>query len=407
MTGVAAALRFVAVAESASAISRGGAILPLQIFRKRRACGVEPRPVVGPMSAVITPVEQDIDPAVWLAPEPVTTAPAAGPDALAGSPPAGRTLVVIVNYRSAGLTIDCLQSLAAEVAANPGTEVAVVENASGPDQAGRIDEAIRAQGWGGWATLLVAGRNGGFAAGNNVAIAAALGRPEPPDRFWLLNPDTVVRPGALQVLIDFLRANPAVGLVGSRLEHPDGSPQTSAFGFPSVLGELEGGLRFGPVSRLLRRHAVVRPISDVPVPVDWVAGASLMVRREVFAAVGTLDERYFMYYEEVDFCRRARDAGWACWYVPASRVVHLVGQSSDVTSAAGALKRRPRYWFEARRRYFLTHHGRGRTVLADLLHVGAFATYRIRRRLQRKPDSDPRLMLWDLIRYNLLPARRG
>ena len=337
-----------------------------------------------------------------------TTVPAlvAGPVAAMMPDRALGTLVVIVNYRSADLTVECLESLAAEVAANPGTQVAVVENASGPDQVERIGAAIRDRGWGDWATLLVADRNGGFAAGNNVAIAAALARPVPPARLWLLNPDTVVRPGALRALVDFLEANPAVGLAGSRLEHPDGSAQTSAFGFPSVLGELEGGLRFGPASRLLRRHAVVRPISDVPIAADWVAGASLMIRREVLASIGALDERYFMYYEEVDFCRRAKDAGWACWYVPASRVVHLVGQSSDVTSAAGATRRRPRYWFEARRRYFLTHHGRARTALANLLHVGAFASYRVRRRLQRKPDGDPRLMLWDLIRYNLLPARR-
>ena len=322
------------------------------------------------------------------------------------APRATGLLVVIVNYRSADLAIDCLASLEPEVARGPGVEVAIVENASGQDQVDRLRAEIDRRRWHDWARLLVAETNGGFAAGNNLAIAEALGRSSPPDFFWLVNPDTVVRPGALAALESFLQAHPEVGLVGSRLEHPDGTAQTSAFRFPSILGELEGGLRFGPASRLLRHRAVVRPIEDRPVAVDWVAGASLMVRRAVFDAIGLLDDRFFMYYEEVDFCRRARRAGWPCWYVPESRVVHLVGQSSDVTSTSGATKRRPRYWFDARKRYFLTHHGRARTLLANLVHVGAFASYRLRRVVQRKPDGDPRLMLWDLIRYNFLPVRR-
>ena len=315
-------------------------------------------------------------------------------------------LVVIVNYRSAELAIDCLASLEPEVVRRPGVEVAIVENASGQDQVDRLRAELDRRQWHGWVRLIVAAENGGFAAGNNLAIAEALGRSSPPDLIWLVNPDTVVRPGALAALESFLNAHPAVGLVGSRLEHPDGTAQTSAFRFPSILGELEGGLRFGPASRLLRHRAVVRPIEDRPVPVDWVAGASLMVRRAVFEEIGLLDAGFFMYYEEVDFCRRAQLAGWPCWYVPASRVVHLVGQSSDVTSASGATKRRPRYWFDARKRYFLTHHGKARTLLANVVHVGAFASYRLRRIVQRKPDGDPRFMLWDLIRYNFLPARR-
>ena len=104
-----------------------------------------------------------------------------------------------------------------------------------------------------------------------------------------------------------------------------------------------------------------------------MAGASLIVRREVFDAVGLLDEGYFMYFEEVDFCLKASRAGWPCWYVPTSRVVHLVGQSSGVTKAGDERKRRPRYWFEARRRYFMTNHGRPKTLAADVAFALAYA----------------------------------
>jgi N-acetylglucosaminyl-diphospho-decaprenol L-rhamnosyltransferase len=315
-------------------------------------------------------------------------------------------LIVIVNYRSSGIAIDCLRSLEPEVAAIPGARAVVVENASGDDSSDRLAASIEENGWASWAELVVAPRNGGFAAGNNVAIAPALSSPRPPDYIWLLNPDTVVRAGALGELVGFLDRRPDVGLAGSRLEHHDGTPQRSAFRFPTILGELEAGLRLGLATRLLERYVLAPPVPDHECRVDWVAGASLLVRREVFDAVGLLDDGYFMYFEEVDFCLKASRAGWPCWYVPTSRVVHLVGQSSGVTRAGDERKRRPRYWFEARHRYFMANHGRPKTLAADVAFALGYGSYRVRRVVQRKPDVDPKWMFWDFLRYNFLPVKR-
>lgn len=315
-------------------------------------------------------------------------------------------LVIIVNYRTADLVIDCLRSLEPELAGQPGARVVVTDNASGDGSVAQLEEAVIVNGWGGWAVIQPLDRNGGFAAGNNAAIEPALAMAEPPRYVLLLNPDTIVRPGAIGALLVFLEAHPWVGLAGSRLEDPDGTPQRSAFRFPTVLSELENGLRFGLVSRLLNRWIVAPPVPAVAGPTDWVAGACLIVRREVFEAIGLLDEGYFMYFEEVDFCRRARQAGWPCWYVPSARVVHLVGQSSGVTNTKGQRRRRPSYWFVARRRYFRTHLGRGRTLLADLAWSVGYATYRVRCVLQRKPAGDPPHLLGDFLRHNLLAGSR-
>jgi GT2 family glycosyltransferase len=247
-------------------------------------------------------------------------------------------------------------------------------------------------------------RNVGYAAGNNAAIAEALRSDHPPRYVLLLNPDTVPRPGAVAALVQFLDDHPGVGIAGSRLEDADGTPQRSAFQFPTVLGELEDGLRLGVCSRLLRQWAVAPPPPEEAGPCDWVAGASLIVRREVFEVVGLLDEEYFLYFEEVDFCRRARAAGWPCWYVPASRVVHLVGRSSGVTGPDAARWRRPAYWFRSRRRYFLLHLGPARTTLADLAWASGFAAHRLRRAVLRRPDVDPPFLLWDFLRFNVLGA---
>ena len=311
-------------------------------------------------------------------------------------------LIVIVNYRTAGLTVDCLHSLATEVAGMPGTKVVVTDNASGDDSVSRLQAALEENGWSGWASVQPLEHNGGFASGNNAAIRPALAAADRPRYVLLLNPDTIVLPGALPTLVAYLDGRPEVGLAGSHLEDGDGAASASAFRFPTVLGEVEGGLRLGAATKLLARWAVCPPIPTTARAVDWVAGACLIVRREVFEAVGLLDERYFMYFEEVDFCLRARRAGWPCWYVPEARVVHLIGQSSGVTDLARPRKRRPAYWFHARRRFFLTHHGRARTVLANLAWASAYATYRVRRFLQRKPDADPESFLRDFVRYNFL-----
>jgi GT2 family glycosyltransferase len=168
---------------------------------------------------------------------------------------------------------------------------------------------------------------------------------------------------------------------------------------------LDAGLRLGIVSRFLRKRAVSRDPADTPQVTDWVSGASMMVRSRVFADIGLLDEGYFLYFEEVDFCLRARRAGWTCWYVPASRVVHLVGRSTGFTNTRSQARRRPSYWFESRRRYFRKNHGPFYAICADAAWVTGFALWRLRRIVQGKPDQDPPHMLWDFLRHNLRAAR--
>ncbi|MFN0241293.1 MAG: glycosyltransferase family 2 protein [Planctomycetota bacterium] len=316
---------------------------------------------------------------------------------------AARLLVSIVNYRTPDLTIDCLRSLAAEVRALGRTHVVVTDNASGDDSVERVRDAIRENDWGSWVSLLPLATNGGFSSGNNAAIAPALESkdPPPPDYFLLLNPDTWVHAGALSALVEFMDANPRVGIAGSRLEDADGTLQHSRYRFHSLLSELESGLRLGVVTKLLRSRIVAPPLVLAAHRADWVAGASMIVRRGVFEDIGLLDAEYFLYFEEVDFCLNARRAGWTCWYVPASRVVHLVGRSTGFTSRSGDRMRRPQYWFESRRRYFEKNHGSLYAFGAAAAWSVGFALWRVRRVLQRKPDRDPPHMLWDFLRFSL------
>jgi N-acetylglucosaminyl-diphospho-decaprenol L-rhamnosyltransferase len=311
-------------------------------------------------------------------------------------------LVVIVNYRTPKLTINCLHSLSNEVKTLSKVKVAVVDNASGDDSLEQINTVIQTEGWQEWVSLIPSQHNGGYAFGNNLAIRPTLTSPNPPEYFYLLNPDTEVRPGALKTLLDFMEQHPQVGIAGSSLEVEAGKLWPIAFRFPTILSELDAGLRLGLASKFLSNWVVSRPMTDQVCQVDWLPGASMMIRRQVFESVGLMDEGYFLYYEETDYCLQARKAGWSCWYVPQSRVMHIAGQSTGVTENTSKNKRLPKYLFESRQRYFVKNYGWLYAALTDVVWIVSFSFWRMRRFIQRKPDTDPQHYLWDFIRNSVL-----
>jgi N-acetylglucosaminyl-diphospho-decaprenol L-rhamnosyltransferase len=311
--------------------------------------------------------------------------------------------VAIVTYRSARLTIDCLCSIAAERSTSAlNIRAIVVDNAS--EDARSIAEAIAENAWWSWVTLVTAPKNGGFAYGNNLAMqhACAAG---PPRYLHMLNPDTMVRKGAIGALLRFLETHPEVGIAGSSLEYPDGCLWPYAFRFPSVLSELEEGLRFWLTSRWLRHWAVAWPMTSTPQAVDWVSGASMMIRWRVIEEIGGFDENYFLYFEETDFCLRARKAGFSTWYVPESRVMHIAGQSTKVTAPKDALERLPGYWFESRRRYFAINHGTRYAMITDIVAALAHGLGFLKRMaLGRRHHGIPHF-LKDLLKHSALRPR--
>jgi len=307
-----------------------------------------------------------------------------------------------VNYRTAELAIACLRSLIQELPLLPSLRVSVVDNDSQDGSAEMLESAIETEGWGDWATLIPSDKNGGYAYGNNLAIRPALASSTPPDYVLLLNPDTQVRPGALKAMLDYMEAHPQIGITGSGIEEADGTLWPIAFRFPSLFSELDQALRLGIVSKLLSRWVVAQRMGSTPQEIDWVPGASMMIRRQVFESVGFMDEGYFLYYEETDFCLQAKRAGWPCWYLPQSRIMHIGGQSTGVTDRFSEPKRLPQYVFDSRRRYFVKNHGRLYAMATDLFWLSGFIVWQVRRTIQRKPDSHPPQMLTDFMRNSVL-----
>lgn len=311
--------------------------------------------------------------------------------------------VVIVTYRSARLTIDALVSVDAERSAS-GLRVRaiVVDNASGDLPV--IAQAVEQNHWSSWVRLVNAPHNGGFAYGNNLGIARAFSDAVP-DYIYLLNPDTKVRPGGIAALVRFLSERTDVGIAGSSFENLDGSDWPMAFRFPTIFSEIDAGLQWGIVSRLLKRWVVARVMTNTPQPVDWICGASMMIRPAVLTSIGGMDERYFLYFEETDFCRRARLAGHSTWYVPESRVMHIMGQSTTVTDPRQGPQRLPAYWFESRRRYYVLAFGLWRAAVIDGVALVANSIGHLKRILQGKRRVGVPHFIRDLLRHSVIWPR--
>lgn len=307
-------------------------------------------------------------------------------------------LVIVLNYRTAEMTLRAAEAALADMAQAEDaarSELVIVDNDSGDGSAALIEQAIAVRGWGGRVRLIRAARNGGFGAGNNVAMRAGLADGSAPDFVHVVNSDAFLDPGCIGTLLAHLQAHPRAGIVGSHVRGEDGVPHTTAFRFPTIAGEFEGAVRLGPITRLLRRHVVAPPLPEAAARVDWVAGASVMLRGTMLDEIGRFDEGYFLYYEETDLCLRAARAGWDCWYLPEARCVHL----GSVSTGMKAWQRMPRYWFDSRRRYFTKNHGRLYAGAALLARLAGSSLHHLRCRLTGRTPQEPPHFARDLLAH--------
>ena len=240
--------------------------------------------------------------------------------------------IIIVSFNTRQLLRECLDSIYASLAESTlASEVIVVDNASHDGSAAMVQENFPQ------VRLIANEENRGFAAANNQALRAIgygtgdTPHPSLPKYVMLLNPDTIVGEGALTTLVRFMDENPRAGACGARLLHSDGSFQHSAFAFPTLFQVF---LDFFPInyrltnSRVNGRYPRRLYQTGKPFSIDHPLGAALIVRREAIEQVGLLDERFFIYCEEIDWCLRIKAAGWSIWCVPEAQIVHYVARST-------------------------------------------------------------------------------
>jgi GT2 family glycosyltransferase len=253
----------------------------------------------------------------------------------AGSP---EISVVIVAWNAKRYLELCLNSLA-EAPPNRSLEVFVVDNASGDGTSEMVESAYP------WVNLIRSDENLGFSRGNNVAIRQCHGR-----YIALVNPDVIVFPGCMDALADFLDENPKAGNVGPRVFNPDMSQQSTCRRFPTLWNNFCSATRLESIfkgSRLFAGEHMFYFPHDRTLQVDVIVGCFSMIRREALDEVGLLDEGLFMYGDDVDWCRRARNAGWDVFFYPGARAIHDRGKTTapyPVRFAVAQQRSVLRYW---------------------------------------------------------------
>ena len=239
--------------------------------------------------------------------------------------------VLIVSFNTCALTLEAIGSVA-------GLETIVVDNASHDGSAQTIAARFPS------VQLIRSETNLGFAGGVNRAAAASHG-----DALLVLNSDARPEPGAVDLLVNLLERHPRAALAAPALRYPDGRPQPSAFAFP---GLVQVALDLFPLDRLMDTSVNGRIVANEPRQVDHPLGACMLIRRSAWLDVGPLDEGYFMYLEEVDWCRRAGQRGWQIWHHPQAHVVHHGGSSTSQQPEAMYAQ----LW-RSRLRYYSRFHG--------------------------------------------------
>lgn len=299
--------------------------------------------------------------------------------------------IVIVNYRTPQLTIDCLESLFPEMKNLPSTKVVVVDNNSADDSVSLIQNAIASNNWQDWILLISSPVNGGFSYGNNLGIKAVTA-----NNYLLLNSDTIVRNGAVQALLSALEKYPQAGIISPRLEWLDETPQISCFRDRSPINELINAAKTSFITKILNEYDVPLPVSNQVMEVEWTSFACVLIRKEIIDKIGLMDENYFMYFDDIDYCRRTRELGWQIIHYPFARVVHLRGGSGSVKQDIATHKRPPAYLYASRSRYFAKFYGIFGLWLANLLWLAGRSISLVREIIEKKPPQTCELEARDI-----------
>jgi GT2 family glycosyltransferase len=244
--------------------------------------------------------------------------------------------------------------------------IVVVDNASGDGSAEAVSEWISAQPEGTPVTLVHSEVNTGFSGGHNLGIGAVEAA-----YYLVLNSDAVVRPGFLRAILAVADANPRAGLIAPRIETDDGDVQVSQFRFHGPLSELMRAAQTGPVTTLFRHRVVALNPPVDPQEVEWASFACILLKAEMVRDLGPMDEDYFLYFEDAEYCLRARRAGWGIALAPEAVMVHFRGGSGPVKAQTRACKRLPPYYYSSRTRFLFQAHGRMGLLAANLAwHLG-------------------------------------
>lgn len=268
--------------------------------------------------------------------------------------------IVIVNYCTPALTERCLDALT-PMLETAEAQIVIIDNASPDDSFARLTAYCSESAARDRLKVIASPVNGGFAAGNNIGVRALQS-----DYILLLNSDAVPKHGAIEALLKAADTQSAAGIITPCLVTSDGDEQVSRFRNHSPLSEFVDGAQSGPVTRILSSAEMPIYTDDWETPPDWVSFAAVLLHSIVIDKVGPMDEGFFLYYEDCDYCRRIKNAGFSTGFARDAVFVHDPGGSTQLRANEKALARLPAYFYASRSRYFRKYYGLFGPVLANL-----------------------------------------
>lgn len=286
--------------------------------------------------------------------------------------------VSIINYRTGPMTLDCVRSVLSDAGRRP-VHVVVVDNRSDDGSADLIGDWIAAQHPAVPVTLVRSATNSGYSGGHNQGMSAM-----PADHYLILNSDALLRPGFFDALHAAIARHPDAGMLVPRLEGEDGHVQVNCFRFAGPTSEFIRGAMSGPVTKLLKHRVVALEADPADAQIEWASFACILLNGAMVARIGLMDEGYFLYFEDSEYCLRARRAGWPIMRAPQAVAVHFRGGSGPVKELARARKRAPEYYYRSRSRFMTQAHGRAGLIAANLAWYSGRLLAQLRR-LAGKP----------------------
>ncbi len=309
--------------------------------------------------------------------------------------PSTNIAVVIVNYNTAELTIEATYSVLRNTDSKD-VVVVVVDNGSRPDsRKALVSEFDQLEN----VYLIESKTNGGFSSGNNIGISSI-----DANYYVLLNSDAqFLSKDTLPLLMSHFEEK-ETGLVGPRLVDQEGTHYVSRFRNHSWKTELISAAKTSLIDRLLGNKTIA--ITDNDTPPEWLSFAFVVIRKEVFEDIGLLDENFFLYFEDADFCFRSQKNGWSLVYCDRVTGLHKRGKSSNLKTKQANLSRLPKYFYYSRTRYFLQNYSKPYLIIANIAwHTGALISWL--RRLTMNSNHKQNKRMWRDIWTFSNPNNRG
>lgn len=306
--------------------------------------------------------------------------------------------IITVTYNCGNFIESFLHSIK-PIIADSQFNLIIIDNQSTDSSRTIIDQYIKDHALENNISLHLATDNHGFGKGCNIGaqIASAYGA----EYLWFLNPDTQINQDSGTQLLSLLQESEHIDFAGSILNNNKNEPRAGAFRFPGIMNTLISSMQLKILDNLFPTYTTAAPIKEKPYPVDWLTGASFMTSLTCFEKLNGFDPAYFLYFEEVDLFHRAKKIGLTAWCCPQSSVFHMAGASTGVSNKTQK-KRKPYYWFESRRYYYLSNYGRMYFTLTDLCLIASISCWKLRAKLQKKTDNTPAHFLKDILKYSYL-----